>query len=92
VLVRYLDHLLFRDIREIPQASVRETVGWVVNNTPDHIEVLWDRSVEKLPHERIQDRISGMTILKSAVLGIEPLSPFWTRAPRTRRGRDRKHG
>jgi hypothetical protein len=91
-IVKYCDHLLFRNVHKVPRPCVRETVGWIVDNSPDHIEVLWDRSVEELPHEKTQDRFSGITILKSAVVGIERLCPFGTHALGTQRGRGRRHG
>ena len=74
-LVRYYDHLLFRNIRtgRIPP-MIRETVGWVVEENELYIKILWDKSVKKLQNER-QDRISGMIILKPLILEVKEVKP-----------------
>lgn len=75
-LIRYYDHLLFRNTRRrnLPPV-VRETVGWIVEENELYIKILWDRSVTKLPNERNQDRISGMIILKPLILEVKEVRP-----------------
>jgi len=92
VLIRYLDHLLFRNVQDVPRPCVRETIGWIVKEDHDHIGVLWDKSVEELPNEMTQGRISGITVLKPAIVEIERLCPLETPVPETQRGQGRKHG
>ena len=72
VHITYYDHLLFKNVKEERDLApiIRETVGWLVEDGDGYIKLLWDRSVKKLPHERSQDRISGMIILKPLILEI----------------------
>ncbi len=71
VLVRYYDHLLFRNVRKGELSPVvRETVGWLEEENDLYIKLIWDRSVIELPNERKQDRISGMIILKPLILEV----------------------
>jgi len=76
VYVRFLDHVLFKNIKEgtfnVP--TIRETIGWLVEDHNDYIRLLWERSVKKLPQERSQDRISGMIILKPLILEIREVN------------------
>jgi len=77
IYVRYYDHLLFRNIRkEDLTLPIRETVGWLIWEDENAIWILWDRSCKKLPHERIQDRISGILILKSCIIEMKEVELF----------------
>jgi hypothetical protein len=74
VYVRYLDHVLFRNADAgLFKPALRETVGWLHCETADAIWVLWERSVEPLPHERSPARESGLVLLKSDIVEMRRL-------------------
>jgi len=74
VYVRYRDHVLFRNANSsLYQPAIRECVGWIAKENDEAIWILWDRSVSKLPHERIQLEESGLVILKSEILEMKKL-------------------
>jgi len=66
VYIRFLDRVFFRNTKESRKLGpmVRETIGWLVEDCDGYIRLLWERSVEKLPHER-------MIILKPLILEIK---------------------
>jgi hypothetical protein len=74
VVIRYLDHVLFRntDVSCI-RPQLRETVGWLARETPEAVLILWDRSLEKLPHERAEDSASGLVILRDEIVEMRRL-------------------
>lgn len=76
VLVRYRDHLLFRNLntRDV-KPVVRETVGWLVRETPEALLILWDRSVSPLPQGRMEPKASGLVLLRGDVISIRRLEP-----------------
>ena len=70
----YRDHLLFRNAdASMCEPSIRECVGWVYKESPEAVWVLWDRAIEKVPHERTRIAESGLVILKSEILEMEKL-------------------
>jgi len=72
VYIRYRDHVLFRNADpSLFQPSIRETVGWVVKEDGTALWILWDKSVDPLPHERTQPAESGLVILKTEILEIK---------------------
>jgi hypothetical protein len=74
IYVRYKDHTLFRNTEANHyKPVVRETVGWPIKQNEDAIWILWDRSVQKLPHERIRLEESGLVVLKSEILELRRL-------------------
>ena len=74
VYIRYRDHVLFRNANpSLCRPVTRECVGWIVKENRDAIWILWDRSVEPLPHERKQPAESGLIILKNEVLKMRRL-------------------
>lgn len=74
VYVRYLDHVLFRNADAgLFKPALRETVGWLHRETADALWILWERSVEPLPHERSPDEESGLVLLKSDIVQIHRL-------------------
>ena len=74
VYIRYRDHVLFRNADpSLYRPAIRECVGWVVKENRDAVWVLWDRSVETLPHERTGPEESGLIILKNEVLKMRRL-------------------
>ena len=76
VLVRYRDHLLFRNLNtRDAEPVVRETVGWLIEETPEALLILWDRSVSPLPQGRMESKASGLVLLRSDVVSIRRLEP-----------------
>jgi len=74
VYIRYLDHVLFRNSDpNLFQTAVRESVGWLMKENEHAVWILWDRSVCRLPHERVRPAESGMIILKAEILELKRL-------------------
>jgi len=75
VYIRYRDHILFRNADPgLYQPAIRECVGWVLKENDDAVWILWDRSVEPLPHERFPASESGLVILKSDILEMKKIA------------------
>jgi hypothetical protein len=71
VLVRYRDHILFRNLDPSEmRPQLRETVGWLAKETPEAVLILWDRG---LPHGRVEDRASGLVILRGEIVELRRL-------------------
>ena len=76
VLVRYRDHLLFRNLNtRYVEPVVRETVGWLIRETPEALLILWDRSVSPLPQGRMEPKASGLVLLRGDVISIRRIEP-----------------
>ncbi|MFQ6081276.1 MAG: hypothetical protein ACE5OW_06380 [Candidatus Bathyarchaeia archaeon] len=74
VYIRYRDHVLFRNTDpSLYHPAIRECVGWVVRENKEILWILWDRSVQPLPHERIRPQESGLVILKSDIIEMREL-------------------
>jgi hypothetical protein len=74
VLVRYRDHILFRNLDPSEmRPQLRETVGWLAKETPEAVLILWDRGLEGLPHGRVEDRASGLVILRGEIVELRRL-------------------
>jgi hypothetical protein len=55
VLVRYRDHILFRNLDPSDlKPQLRETVGWLARESEEAVLILWDRGLEGLPHGRVR--------------------------------------
>jgi len=75
IYVRYYDHVLFRSADPgLFQPAVRETVGWLIKENDAAVWILWDRSMEPLPHERVPASESGLVILKSDILEMRKIA------------------
>ena len=71
VRIVYRDHILFRNSdHKLYRPALRETVGWVQKENELAVWILWDRSVEKLPHERISAKESGLVTLKTDIMEL----------------------
>lgn len=71
VYVRYLDHLLFRDMD--PKTAVpfaRECVGWLDYDDPEYVRLAWERFTMPDPPYKSNPRATGLVILKKAILEI----------------------
>jgi hypothetical protein len=74
VYISYFDHLIFRNCEpNLFQIPVRESVGWLMKEDEHAVWILWDRSVCRLPHEKIQPAESGAIILKAEILELKRL-------------------
>ena len=75
VHVIYMDLVLFRNsnskIYEKP--NIRETVGWILAENDEEIQIIWDQSLKQLPNEEIFPEDSGLTIPRHAILRIKSL-------------------
>lgn len=79
VYMRYRDHVLFRNTNHaLYKPALRETVGWLQKESTEAVWILWERSLEPLPHERNPAKESGLVLLKSDVIEIRrlPLQDF----------------
>ena len=67
VYVKYVDHVLFRNVDpNLLKPCIREVVGWLVRETDEVLCLCHDRAIELLPFEKHSE--SGLIILKSDVL------------------------
>jgi len=76
VYVRYRDHVLFKDID--PKAygpQVRETVGWLAEESRGYIRIEWERFADDhegrghlVKPKNMRQRATGLMILKSCIL------------------------
>lgn len=72
VVIRYLDHVLFRNSDPaLFNPVIRECVGWLMKENAHAIWILWDRSAQDLRHERTDPRESGLVIIKNNVLEMK---------------------
>lgn len=72
VYIRYLDHVLFRNISEaVENVAERETIGWLTQENKELICLQHDRTIESLQHEN--GTASGLVLLKSCILEIRAL-------------------
>jgi len=75
VLVRYLDHVLFKDVDpSLYRPWTRETVGWLDYEDSDHVRIVWERFAMPDPPNESKPRATGLLILKKAILEIRTLS------------------
>lgn len=71
VYVRYLDHVLFRDAGlGAYRPFAREAVGWLDHEDDGFIKLVWERFAEPAPGGELKQRVTGVVILKSAILGM----------------------
>ena len=68
VYVKFLDHVIFKEMRPRVRPVVRETIGWIISEDQDAITLLWVREPEKgSPQVR---RATGICILKSDIVEL----------------------
>jgi len=54
---------------------LRETVGWLVRESPEAVLILWDRCAEPHPQMREEPNASGLVLLRSDIVSIRRLEP-----------------
>lgn len=76
IYIRYLDHVLFKDIdAQTMKPQIRETVGWLAEESEDHIRIEWERFADehegtghRVEPKNMKQRATGLLILKSCIL------------------------
>jgi hypothetical protein len=76
VYVKYLDHVLFKDIDpHAMKPQIRETVGWLAEENENHIRIEWERfsdeygrTEHRVELQNVKQRATGLVILKSCIL------------------------
>jgi len=73
VYVRYLDHVLFKDMDPgaYSEPFVRETVGWLASENERAIQLIWER---QLGEGATRQRATGLVILKANILELKHLN------------------
>lgn len=69
VYVRYLDHVLFRDMD--PKTAVpfsRECVGWLDYDDHEYVRLTWERFAMPDPLQESKPKATGLVILKKVIL------------------------
>ncbi len=75
VLVRYSDHVLFRDLDpSLCRPWTRETVGWLDYEDADHVRIVWERFAMPDPPNESKPRATGLVILKKAIVEMRRLT------------------
>ena len=73
--VRYLDHVIFKNVDSgLCKPIMREVVGWLVKENDEAIWMVCDRSIEKVPNQKVQACESGLVILKSDLLEMKKIA------------------
>jgi hypothetical protein len=69
VFLRYLDHVLFKDVDPtVYRPWIRETVGWFDYEDSDHVRIVWERFAVPDPPNDSKIRATGLAILKKTIL------------------------
>ena len=72
--VRYLDHVLFKNVDSgLCKPVMREVAGWLVKENDEAMWIVCERSVEKVYAQKVQACESGIVILKSDLLEIKKI-------------------
>lgn len=72
VLIRYLDHVLFKDADPCTYGPfTREAVGWLDHEGDDCIRVIFERFAEPDPQGEARQRATGLVILKSNIIELK---------------------
>jgi hypothetical protein len=75
VLVRYLDHVLFKDVDpSLYRPWTRETVGWLDYEDGDHVRIVWERFAMPDPPQESKPRATGLLILKKVIVELRRVS------------------
>ena len=79
VYVRYLDHVLFKNVdpNAFAKTFMQETIGWLDHEDDEGIRIVWERFAE--PNLRINQKATGLVILKSAILEMQRVNGSFKR-------------
>ena len=73
IIVRYFDHVLFKDAlisSDALRPVVRETVGWLDFENEEFIRLVWERFSEPVSGDDSRLRTTGLAIRKSDVIEL----------------------
>ena len=71
VHLQYVDAVLFRNSSHTYYKPItRECVGWIVSENSDRVYILFDRSIEYHPHERVDLGESGIVVPRCNIQNI----------------------
>jgi len=75
VHVRYLDHAIFlnQPSKKI-KPTVRETVGWLVEESEKCLKIVWDRGTKSRLSSTSKERDNGITLVRQLVLEVREVS------------------
>ena len=75
VHVIYTDPVLFRNSNPklYVKPDIRETIGWFLNENNLAVQVIWDKSLKRLPNDRTSPEECGLTIPRNVILGMKSL-------------------
>lgn len=63
IYIRYLDHVLFKDIdAQTMKPQIRETVGWLAEESEDHIRIEWERFADE--HDETEHRVEPYPLVR----------------------------
>ena len=69
VYVRYVDHVLFRDMDPThARPFTRECVGWLDYEDSETVRIVWERFAMPDPPNEAKPRATGLVILKKTIL------------------------
>jgi len=76
VRVKYIDHAIFLNasLRDVGP-TVRESVGWLVEEGAEHLVILSDRRLDPPARANERERYSGVVLLKKLILKLEEVGP-----------------
>jgi len=76
IKVQYLDNALFRNVPlKNVKPTVRESVGWLVEEGPEHLVIVSDRRLDPPTKANERERSSGTVLFKTLILKLEEVSP-----------------
>jgi hypothetical protein len=74
IFVRYLDHVLYnRSAAQAMKPQTREAVGWLIYDCDLYLTLTWDRDAEPPTLHGGDPKASGLVLLKSDILELQPL-------------------
>ena len=70
-----MDPVLFRNSNPklYGKPNIRETVGWILNENNLAVQVIWDKSLKRLPNDRTSPKECGLTIPRNGILKMKSL-------------------
>jgi len=74
VYVRYMDHVLFKDVDpSLYRSWTRETIGWLDYKDANWIRIIWERFAMPDPPNEAKPRATGLVILKKTILEMRSI-------------------
>jgi len=75
IYLQYVDHVFFKNMQpsDFPKPFVRETVGWLNNETTQAVQIVWERMVSHAEDPNVKQNATGLTVLKGAIIKMRRL-------------------